>query len=248
MKKTILLLMVIVLAACSTVKQAADTDKQDAITVLPINKGLENITVKGQVTFKAKDQQMTGNYKAEIAGTDSLSLTLFGPMQIAAGKLYARTDYFLFYDVFNNRAYEGTPNSQNMNSAFRLELGFSDMIKLFRGELPYNAELYKYDRKIENGTLFKYKAPGEFADFALISTDGSLLQYQRKLQDGTMVMNVQYSEHEKINEYILPGKISLSFPANDALVTFEADSYKTNEEFIKPFIFLLSSDVKRVKY
>lgn len=242
------ILLVVILVGCSSVQKTTENKKIDTESIVLINQGLDNLTVKGQVTFKAKETQLAGNYKTELSGTDSLALTLFGPMQIAAGKLYARKDYFLFYDVFNNKAYEGTPNAQNLKSAFQIELSFDDMIKLFKGEVPYDSEFYKFDQNLEKGKLFKYKAPGEYVDFALVDSKGSLVRYQRKLTDGSLALNVQYSDYEAQGEFLLPGKVVFSFPAYEAIVTFEADDYKINEQYQKPFLFSVPSDIKRIKY
>jgi hypothetical protein len=243
-----LICVVFISVACTTIKQETDKKEQPAISIVDKHKELDNLSLKGQVSFNQKDMQLTGKFKSYLAGTDSLSLILLGPLQIAAGKLYARNDYFLFYDAFNNRAYEGEPNAQNLKSAFNIELSFPDLIRLFRGEIPNNATKYVFDKTIEKGILFKYIKPEEYVDFALFDKNNNLIQYQRKLSDGILIMNVVYSDYQNLDGFELPGKISLSFPVYEATVLYEIDDYKVNEDFNHPFGFSVPSDIKRIKY
>lgn len=243
-----LICVVFFLFACSTIKQETQKKELTVISIVDKHKELDNLSLKGQVSFNQKDMKLTGKFKSYLAGTDSMSLTLFGPLQIAAGKLYARNDYFLFYDTFNNRAYEGEPNAQNLKSAFNIELSFPDLIHLFRGEIPNNVTKYVYDKSMEKGNLFKYIKPEEYVDFALFDKDNNLMQYQRKLSDGTLIMNVVYSDYITSDGYDLPGRISLSFPVYEATVLYEIDDYEVNEKYNNPFGFSVPSDIKRIKY
>jgi hypothetical protein len=119
---------------------------------------------------------------------------------------------------------------------------------LFRGELPNNSKDYTYDKDIEKGILFKYIKPDEYVDFALFDKTYNLVQYQRKLSDGTLIMNVVYSDYVNSDGYDLPGKISITFPEYEASVVYEIDSYTVNEDYNNPFAFSVPSDIKRIKY
>ncbi len=254
MNKIVCVLCIVLFsAACSSVKQTGSTpppasgeaEKVQKERFQSANSRIGNLTARGKVTLKQKESNLPGGFKAYIAGTDSISLSLTGPMQIAVGKLYARKDYFLYYDVFNTAAYEGVPSAGNLKAAFNIELDFDDMVRMFRCQPPGYDSLYEFVEKRNDGVLYKYIKASEYVEFVLVNNKGTIIQYQRKLPNGTMVMTAHYSDYETVGAYSLAKKIVLSFPIREVAVTFDIDNYSIDEKYEQPFGITLPSDTKK---
>lgn len=193
------------------------------------------------------------NCSMTICHTDSLGMT-FRAFGLPVGKLYARNDYFLFFDAFNNRALEGNPSAANIAQAIRVPLSYNDFAHLLRGEAPGDLARFtpveiKSGSGINvppTGTLLQAKTPENGMEYVLYSPEHkTLAQYQRKAADGTIQLNVRYEDFTESGGIQIAKKVAISIPSQNSTVTFDASEIKINSLEAKRLLFSVPSAVPR---
>jgi hypothetical protein len=187
-----------------------------------------------------------------LAKSDSLSLTIFGPFGMTLAKLFAKPDYFLFYNAYNNEAIEGTPSPNNLYKVVYLPFNFYDFLSLTRYENICDAANYEIQTsyKDEKSILFQNKNNNDYIEFYLVSKeDASIKQYQRKHPNGSTILNVFYRNVEENDNFYFPEKIEFNFPSLDVGLIIECNSLKFNESYDKPFSINLpnNTNIKKIE-
>ena len=245
--KTILCLLLAALAALGSCSQPKPAAKSPTVPIrartLPARDlSFENMTAKGDLVAAFYGQNQSASFKMQIARADSLALTVFGPLGITAGKLYAKPQYFAFYNVFMNEAYTGTPTEENLRSALSLPVAYADFVRLMRAETPFEPQ--KYVRFVQSELVyFKYK-DSTFSDVVFLNTDSTISSYHRRALDGNTQMSVFFMDYQYTDGRMFPRKISITFPPISSEVKIELGDVKFNEYFEKPFSFGIPSSVK----
>jgi len=224
--------------SCSAVKQNNEIPSKIEFR----KDNLKNITLKGNILSVISGQSVSAYCQFTLVGTDSASLTLFGPLGMLVARLYARPDYFAFYNTITSEAFEGKPTAENLNKILKVFLGFEEFARLVRDEMPDKPENFlQTAKKIENDKMvYKNTSKKDFAEFCLFNSDLSQLeQYQRKAKDGSIILNIIFQNFIKVNGYSLPKSYIFKFPVMDGNVTFEADEIEINKPVDKPFMITI---------
>ncbi len=240
----LLIVTVAALASCSQPKPAAKSHSAPIrVRTLPARDlSFENMTAKGDLTAAFYGQNQSASFKMQIARADSLTLTVSGPLGITAGKLYAKPQFFAFYNVFMNEAYTGTPTEENLRSALSLPVAYADFVRLMRAETPFEPAKYvRFDQS--ELVYFKYK-DSTFSDVVFLNSDSTISSYHRRSNDGSTQMSVFFMDYQYTDGRMFPRRISITFPPISSEVKIEFDDIKFNEYFGKPFSFGIPSSVK----
>lgn len=222
---------------------AAIEVRKSALSVLDITAAV-NATINGTAAPPA-------NCTMTICRDDSLAMT-FRAFGISVGKLYARSDYFLFFDAFNNRALEGAPNAANIARAINVPLSYQDFARLLRGEPPGDIALFAPSadggdmQSSSKSVLFQRKTPGNGIEYALFSIERqALVQYQRKAADGTIQINARYEDFIEADKIQVAKKVAITVPAQNSTVAFSASDITVNSSEKKRLSFSVPSSVPR---
>jgi hypothetical protein len=232
------------LSACVTTKKVKEIAE---IRSLPIyNNGLNNITIKGSFSYSFKGQSQSTDCKLLLAKTDSLSLTIYGPFGMTLARLFAKPDYFLFYNAYNNEAIEGAPSKENLQKIAYLPLNYSDFIQLIRYEIIGNPSDFEIQPnfKDDKSVLFQSNKNSDYVEYYLVSKEDALIkQYQRKLRNGTLILNVFYRDVEENDSFHFPESIEFNFPTLDMGLKIDCKDLDFNENYDKPFLVNLPSNI-----
>lgn len=210
----------------------------------PRNLDLKNLSLKGSISATFDGSSQSGSFKLLIAGVDSISMIISGPLGITVGKLFATSDKFVFYNVFNDEALTGSPTEEGLKRAVNLPLAYSDFVRLARAETPFDPDLYV--KQESGGELYKYSGAG-FADFASLNETAELGVYQRGQAGSVTIFNANFKDYVWRGARRFPEKLVLSFPGLKAEIVLEIDDAKFNETFDKPFSFNIPKSVKTYK-
>ena len=244
MKYLVLFFSFVLIISCSSTKQAG----QLKINPFSNRENLKNITLTGTIQTNLPDMNQSAEFSLSIADDDSASISIYGPLGMMIGKLYATPGYFIFLNVFTAEALEGKPTMSNLKAAINIPLEYSDFIRILTAAPAQDPASYilQPGRKDEK-ELYKSKQ-ANFADFALINTsNGNIEQYQRKTADDKIIFTSVYEDYNKEQNHNLPKKIILQFPELKGSVVLEISKYDINPDFSKPFRFNIPSTVKRIK-
>ena len=224
---------------------AAMERRKAALTTLGMTAAV-NATMNGTAAPPA-------NCTMTICGDDSLGMT-FRAFGVPVGKLFARNDYFLFFDSFNNRALEGSPSAANIGRAINVPLSYADFAHLLRGEAPGDASRFAPALSGAGGgiqtpvvaSLFHHKTPENGMEYALFSPEQkTLVQYQRKAPDGTIQLNVRYEDFTEQGGIFIARKVAISIPSQNSTVVFDASEITINAPQTRPLSFNVPSAVPR---
>ncbi len=220
-------------------------ERNSALSMLDISASV-NATLDGNAAPPA-------NCTLTICRNDSLGM-VFRAFGMPVGKLYARNDYFLFFDAFNNRALDGAPTAANIGRAINVPLSYQDFTHLLRGEapgdialfMPVSAESKNTIQPTSTSTLFQRKTAENGIEYALFSPDRkALVQYQRKAADGAVQLNVRYEDFVETNGVQIAKKVAISVPSQNSNVTFIASEITVNSSANKQLIFAIPSSVPK---
>jgi hypothetical protein len=240
-----IILFIPFLYACTTVPSS----RQDNNTFIFARNDIKQISIKGTITSTLNNQVISADCSIKIAGIDSISITLFGPLGITAGKLYAREDYFVYYNVLTNEVFEGNPTSENLNRMIMIPLSYIDLIKSLRHEVVGESNDFKHVSDAGSSViLFKNIASGNYADFALFDDSNKCItRYQRKSLDGKVIYNIVYSDFSDFSGHILPKKDVFTFSSSEGGINLEISKIEINKPFETGFILKIPSGIKRNK-
>lgn len=234
------------LTSCSTTKKIKYEGEINSLPVL--NKDLSNISIKGIIGFTLNGQNQSTDCKLLLAKTDSISLTIFGPFGMTLARFYAKPDYFLLYNAYQNEALEGTPEPTQLNKVFSIPINYYEFVTLSRYDILGNPEDYKIlsSYKDENYVFFINGKNPNYVEYYLVAKeDNTIRQYQRKSRDGILFFSVLYKDIEFKEGFYFPEKIEFNFAIMQAGLTIECNKVVFNENYDKPFSINLPSDIKK---
>ncbi len=241
-------LLSIFTVSCATVKDSVEVSSN--INQFPErNIEFRNLSLKSNISVVMKEMSNMATANINMAYSDSISMSLFGPFGIPFGKLYATKSNVVFYNIMTNQVLEGKPSSENMRTAVFLPLSYEDFIRLIRCETPGEPKDFIYDKYLnDDEILFKNNSNPEYIEYAVLSNkDKVITQYQRKQIDGTMILHVFYTDYTKNNNIDFAQKQQYKFPEMDVNVTMEIRDLIINGTFEKPFSFNIPANIDRIK-
>ncbi|MFH1051973.1 MAG: DUF4292 domain-containing protein [bacterium] len=234
--------------SCATVKDSVNVST-NTNKYPERNKEYKNLSFKSNISVVMKDMSNMASANINMAYSDSISMSLFGPFGIPFGKLYATKSNVVFYNIMTNQVLEGKPSSENMRTAVFLPLSYEDFIRLIRCETPGEPKDFIFDKNLnDDEILFKNISNPEYIEYAVLSNkDKIITQYQRKQADGTLLIHVFYTDYLKSNGIDFAQKQLYKFPEMDINVTMEIKDLIINGTFDKPFSFNIPSNIDRIK-
>ena len=243
------LLLAILVSSCSTVKQAK-RDLTDYFSILK-NRQIENYTASCTFGIKVPKLEQSVTLKIRLSRTDSISINMTGPFGISLGKMFATKDYFLFYSTFEGIAYEGNPNTENIDNTLHLPVSFSDLFSILRNEAVFEPENYYQAIRTSHssplhdaGSAALVYKKDDMEDIAFINKN-FLVKYERKSISGDIIFNVQYEKFIDIDGIPFPETMIITIPKNNSIFTLEFDNIEFNRNIIEPYSFILPDDIPK---
>jgi hypothetical protein len=244
MKYLIIIFSLLFVYSCATVK------KNENYNPLTTKTEMKNLSLKGTISTSFPAMNQSFGFALKLAKKDSLRFEAFGPLSIVVGRLYAGPDFFRFYNVITSDAFEGTPSAKNLNLAMNLPLSYSDFVSFLRCEPAQDIETFTIDEgyNSDSKVLFKSEQKG-FVDYVLVDKKMNyIIQQQRKIMDGTIILSVVYSDYEEYDGYYIANSIKFDFPKLSGNVLIKNNNVGINENYDKPFNFYLPSSVKVIRF
>lgn len=244
MKYLFILFAILIIVSCAGVKTTKD------INPLTIKKGMRHLNLKGNFSTTFPGLQQSLQFSLKLAEKDSLKFEVFGPMGMIVGRLFATPNRFLFYNVITSEAFTGTPSAKNLNLAMNLPLSYSDFVSFLRCEPAQAIETFVLDSSYSSdGKVLFMSVQKGFVDYVLVrQEDNHIVQQQRKLVDGKVLLNVFYDEYNAYDGFNIASSIKFNFPKLSGTVFVNNSNVKINEEYVKPFNFAIPSSVKIRKF
>ena len=239
-----MILAVLIITSCSSVKKIDEDTTQKSLVKL--NPDLYRLEANCVLNSTMNNQSYSFKAKINIAGTDTVSMTLYGPFGITLGRLYSDMNKFIFLNVMENTLYRGSPTQDNIKKATNLSISIKDFLSLFQGKTPFDIEEYTPIADKNDGSIvLKRIDKSDFGDFAVINkSDMKLIQYQRKDKGDLLILNSAFDKYQSSGTSSLPAKINFSMPTVGGSLIIEVEDFKTNTDAPVPIPFNIPSSVK----
>jgi len=243
MKKVFLFILIIILAACSSVKQT--TSLKDSNNLSVECSKYKSFKMKGDFAGGTENDAQSAQLSINIASVDSIQLTINALFGVPVGSFYANKDYFSIFNMINNTIYEGTPSEKNIKQTINIPISFNDLISILKSTTPFSFSDYQEETS-SSQKLFRYNKNSEFVDFALFSENFQLTQYQRKTRDGKIVLDVVFQNYINVDNCNLAQTIIMDFPQSKMKATLGFDKIEAVSGFEKQFSIKNPGSVNRI--
>jgi outer membrane lipoprotein-sorting protein len=246
----------IVIAGCIPSKPTEDYEllpSERLINKLEANRRkIKSFEGNGTIIVKTPTMDNSATFTVVLQKPDSIYLTIMGPFGIELAQALVTKENFVFYDALQNTAYTGSVNSNILQSIFRINLSFDDLLDAFVGSVNLTPNLYrppdkyfvegdKYvltylDSARENKTVYK-------VDVRQLG----ITDYQLFSIEGDQTLEGKYSKFELLENVAVPYKIQIQNIEDDQKIDIDYRKISVNKNNIQ-IDFKLPDDATIIKW
>jgi len=198
---------------------------------------IKNFDGNGTINVSTPAMDNSATFRVILQKPDSIYLTIMGPFGIELAQALVTKEKFIFYDALQNTAYKGSINSKVLQSIFRINLSFDDLLDAFVGSVNLTQNLYtppdnyvveddKYvltylDSARQNKTVYK-------VDVRQLG----ITDYQLFNNDGAEELEGKYSKFELLENVAVPYKIQIQNFTDDQKINIDYKKISVNKKDI----------------
>jgi outer membrane lipoprotein-sorting protein len=135
-----------IMIGCSSEKKITTTEK-----IIPASRLLRKMegnrrkikTFQGTGTIRVKSEEFSGKTSFEILikKPDSIKISIYGPFGIDVAHGLFSDGSVIFYDVLKNRVYTSSESTDILQTLFKIDLSFEDLLDSFTGAVNLTSKL-----------------------------------------------------------------------------------------------------------
>lgn len=177
-----------------------------------IESGFRTIEIDGRLSTTGKQTFSGMPFSVVMDSSHTYLLTMGGPFGLTAAKMVATDTSFVMVNYLQQEVWEGDPRSPSLASASHLPIPASDLMDLMRGRIPGDlARFVRTAPERTDGTVLFVGRDSSSIEYVLVdSVKNTLRQYQRKDQEGTLLMDVAFQDVREINGHYIPHRIAVA--------------------------------------
>lgn len=206
----------------------------------------------GTIFVKSQAMDNSATFRIVLQKPDSIYLTIMGPFGIELAQALVTKEKFTFYDALQNTAYVGSVNSNALQSIFRINLSFEDLLDAFIGSVNLTNNLYRapdnYIVEDERYVLtYLDSARTNKTIYKVDVRQLGITDYQLFGLDETLMLQGNYSDFELLENVAVPYKIAIDNKTDDQKISIDYKKISVNKKNI--FIdFKLPDDATIIKW
>ncbi len=244
-KVTCILLLIALVTGCKSVKFDEKIETDQLINLNRKNIDYLNIKADFKVDFPDFNQSFTAD--VNIAGYDSLNMTIYGPFGITVGRLYADIKDFIFYNIFENSVIQGNSDAKSFEKALKINLSLPDLISVFINEVLGNPESYKKYEDRKESIVYAKLADNAIDFIEFSSHKNGILRYQRKDETNQKLFDVLCDNFETTKNGVFAKDIKILMPQHDGQLMISIEKININPNKIEQFKFKVPSSAKIIQ-
>lgn len=206
----------------------------------------------GTIIVNTPEMDNSATFRVILQKPDSIYLSIMGPFGIELAQALVTKEKFVFYDALQNTAYTGTVDSDVLQSIFRINLSFDDLLDAFVGSVNLTQNLY---RSPDNYFVEEDKYVLTYLDSArqnktVYKVDVRQLgitDYQLFSIDGDQTLEGKYSKFELLENVAVPYKIHIQNILDDQKISIDYKKINVNKNNIQ-IDFKLPDDATIIKW
>jgi len=206
----------------------------------------------GTIFVNSPSMDNSATFRIVLLKPDSIYLTIMGPFGIELAQALVTKEKFTFYDALQNTAYVGAVNSNALQSIFRINLSFEDLLDAFIGSVNLTNNLYRapdnYYVEDERYVLtYLDSARTNKTIYKVDVRQLGITNYQLFGLDESLILQGIYSDFELLENVAVPYKIAIENKTDDQKISIDYKKIIVNKKNI--FIdFKLPDDATIIKW
>jgi hypothetical protein len=194
----------------------------------------------------------SATFRVILQKPDSIYLTIMGPFGIELAQALVTKDKFTFYDALQNTVYVGDVNSNALQSIFRINLSFEDLLDAFVGAVNLTNNLY---HPPDNYVIEDDKYVLTYNDLTRNNTTVyrvdvrqlGITNYELYELDGPLNLTGRYSDFQLFENVAVPYKIGIENIPDEQKINIDYKKITVNKNNI--FIdFKVPDDATIIKW
>lgn len=213
---------------------------------------IKNFEGNGTIFVNTSSMDNSATFRIILEKPDSIYLTIMGPFGIELAQALVTKEKFTFYDALQNTAYVGSVNSNALQSIFRINLSFEDLLDAFIGSVNLTNNLYRAPDNyfVEDDRYVLTYLDSARTNKSIYKVDVRQLgitNYQLYGLDDNLMLEGKYSDFELLENVAVPYKISINNKVDDQKISIEYKKISVNKKNIN-IDFKLPDDVTIIKW
>jgi len=206
----------------------------------------------GTIFVNSPSMDNSATFRIVLLKPDSIYLTIMGPFGIELAQALVTKDKFTFYDALQNTAYVGSVNSNALQSIFRINLSFEDLLDAFIDSVNLTNNLYRapdnYYVEDERYVLtYLDSARTNKTIYKVDVRQLGITNYQLYGFDETLMLEGNYSDFELLENVAVPYKIAIENKTDDQKISIDYKKITVNKKNIY-IDFKLPDDATIIKW
>lgn len=206
----------------------------------------------GTIFVNTPNMDNSATFRIILQKPDTINLTIMGPFGIELAQALVTKDKFTFYDALQNTAYIGNVNSNALQSIFRINLSFEDLLDAFIGSVNLTSNLYrppdKYFVEADKYVMsYTDSARNVTSVFRVDVRQLAITNFEMFDNENQLLLNGKYSDFQLLETVAVPFKIGIENVVDDQKINIEYKKINVN----KPNIvidFIVPDDATIIKW
>ena len=213
---------------------------------------IKNFEGTGTIFVNTPQMDNSATFRIVLQKPDSIYLTIMGPFGIELAQALVTKDKFTFYDALKNTAYVGVVNSNALQSIFRINLSFEDLLDAFVGSVNLTNNLYRApdDYFVEDDRYVLTYLDSARTNKTVYKVDVRQLgitEYRLFGLDDILMLQGKYSDFELLENVAVPYKIAIENISDEQKINIDYKKINVNKNNI--FIdFKIPDDATIIKW
>jgi len=206
----------------------------------------------GTIIVNTPTMDNSATFRVVLQKPDSIYLTIMGPFGIELAQALVTKENFVFYDALQNTAYTGSVNSNILQSIFRINLSFDDLLDAFVGSVNLTPNLYRQpDKYFVDGDKYVLtyldSARQNKTVYKVDVRQLGITDYQLFSIEGDQTLEGKYSKFELLENVAVPYKIQIQNIEDDQKIDIDYRKISVNKNNIQ-IDFKLPDDATIIKW
>lgn len=198
---------------------------------------IKNFEGTGTLFVKSAIMDNSATFRIVLQKPDSIYLTIMGPFGIELAEALVTKEKFSFYDALKNTAYIGSVNSNALQSIFRINLSFEDLVDAFIGSVNLTSNLYRAPDEyfVEDEKYVMTYLDSARTNKTIYRVDVRQLgitDYQLFGFDDELMLQGKYSDFELLENVAVPYKIAIENKTDDQKISIDYKKISVNKKNI----------------
>lgn len=244
MKKVFLIVIVFLLPVLSLFNGCVPSQPTEDYELLPSERLINKLEANrrkikafegsGTLFVNAGANQNSATFRIVLQKPDSIYLTIMGPFGIELANGLVTKDKFTFYDVLQNTAYTGAVNSNVLQSIFRINLSFEDLMDAFIGSVNLTNNLYRPpdDYVVKNDKYILTYSDSAREVSAIYKVDVrqlAITNFDLYSFDDDLKLQGKYSDFQLMENVAVPYKIQVDNKQDNQQISIEYKKISVNK-------------------